>query len=529
MTKIYYDNNDLFSGIAPTPYVSKQDSMIQYGSRWGVGTALSLIGNITGQCEDFEFFIQKQEELSSRLLYDYKSLVIQQDNNNIYSGEYAIINSINYGESLYVGLVPFQIDITVYDSELFSGQYGILDPSDFFSYKQNDDGTTSLSHTISARGFNTETQALINARNWVLGRTGLDYKIEPFFNTNCYNNTYCLQSRGETINPWTAEYSVSEEYLRSDKNQNGYLLNYTSSIDTDIDSGITAITVAGTMQGCYDDGIEELREKMDDVDLYHLVLVAYNKARGGTTEDLVVNNYPLSETFNESENDNKIDFSVVYDDNPSPLVICDYEVSLDYDELSEVTRVAISATIRSRGPKSERLDNVTEYFNTKFDPFHLANKQYKQSTEVPNSYLLNKLPITESLSTNHFEGEISYSAQWTNKKAFPEPFKDLSYNINITPTIRQYAPYKILDQNGRHVVLDLGWANRSSITIGGQGFMKYGSTFEEGRNTIVSILNKLVRDFGGRDFLNSQDITEINPGEISFNASWTYYDEELLD
>ena len=83
--KILYNGVDVFSGVSPTPFVSWGQENIEYGSRWGATTSLSLLGQITGRCDDYNDLINKQNRLLSGFSQDFHSLSIIEDNTTMIS------------------------------------------------------------------------------------------------------------------------------------------------------------------------------------------------------------------------------------------------------------------------------------------------------------------------------------------------------------------------------------------------------------------------------------------------------------
>jgi hypothetical protein len=155
-TKIYYNNQDVFSGICPTPLASKKVEMIRFGERWGQVDNITLQGQITG-CDSMAAKVVRQNQLISGFRYSFQTLEIKDDALSVISYPLIELQGINIGESNQKFIIPFTISLRCYPSGYFSGDFGILNPVNRFEFNESEDGIISLNHTVSAKGFNTST------------------------------------------------------------------------------------------------------------------------------------------------------------------------------------------------------------------------------------------------------------------------------------------------------------------------------------------------------------------------------------
>jgi len=184
-TTVKYDNF-MFAGASgfPTPYVSRTQNMLSYGNRWGQGTTYTLNGQVTGH--SFGDLINKQNVLLSGFARDYKSLDITEDGESVagFPAKNCKINNINFDANKYSMLVDYDVNITAYDETLFSGSYGVTEPSDSVGIQEDGAGNISLSHKISAQGFAANDKSAIqNAKDFVHSNTGWNEQIFPKFIT----------------------------------------------------------------------------------------------------------------------------------------------------------------------------------------------------------------------------------------------------------------------------------------------------------------------------------------------------------
>lgn len=171
--EIIYNGQNLFNQIASTPFVSFSQDFIDFGNKWNQVTNITLEGQITGKYigpSSFQYLNENSRTLLSRLSQNYKSFSIREDNQTIYNANIAIINSVNFEESLWYGVLPFNIELSVYDQELYTNHYGVIDPSEEISFNEEEGEIINLTHSLSAKGFQTNSLPLTNAKNWVIGR-----------------------------------------------------------------------------------------------------------------------------------------------------------------------------------------------------------------------------------------------------------------------------------------------------------------------------------------------------------------------
>ena len=217
---IYYDSVDVFDNVpCPTPFVTRSNSVINYGTKFGQTSSLTLNGIITG--DGFSGVYDNSLRLLSGFSKNFKELKIvdTSDGTETIFENIVKVNNISFDSSTFASATNFTIDLEAYESGLFSGNYGILDPEDSIDITRNDDGEISITRTVSARGYNTiagRSNALENARNFVTGKTGLaamnSFAIPYFASGTGNGNSLVLNSQSENINRFEGTYGVTEEY-----------------------------------------------------------------------------------------------------------------------------------------------------------------------------------------------------------------------------------------------------------------------------------------------------------------------------
>ena len=180
--------NDEFGFLSPTPYVSRDHENIRYGGDiWGASTNIRLDGQIylyeserslagSGTGSDsakeananarFAALNNKKNDIIRAFSDDFGSLkIIDPSGPTIVVGEGCIIQSVDFSSNDYSGLVDYTITLKAYELSSFQDGSKILDPVDKFSFTEGDDGFIELTHTISAKGFNTNVGGTLGFYN----------------------------------------------------------------------------------------------------------------------------------------------------------------------------------------------------------------------------------------------------------------------------------------------------------------------------------------------------------------------------
>lgn len=516
---VTYGNVNPFSGSnAILSAVAERDEMVFYGARWCDSQNISLIGELTG-CNNFSGLITAQNRLISNFSVDFQPLAIIQDGQVLYSGNYVTVNDINFQESPYVSIVGFQVDLQLYPQSLFSGVFGCLEPQESWNYSEDENGVMAATHSISAKGFNSSQQAIQNARDFVLARSGISSYITPLLISNCNGNPLSLISIQETFDRLNATYSLVENYQVDLINSGSGVWRATVSLESGFEQGINQLTLEGSIDLGKDTSAQDLRNRYNQLNLFSFALNQYS----GLTNLTDLNPIPLTSGVVENETEKNLTFSLSFDNNPSPLVYVDYTTNVGYDAISEITTVSINAEIAGRGPLKQRYLNVYNYYTGTFDGYALANSGYLAaiSSIVPTFYPLNPNPNTESTNFNQFAGTINYSATWTNKLQIPYPFQDWNYSINIKPAIKQYSPKASLEQNGYYTIFDLNYYNLEQATFQGNANVVRGSDIQAGVSAAQFVVNDLIGRYtlGTRRLLGNE-ITTGDPNQryVSWNV-----------
>lgn len=527
--QILYNGVDNFSGISNIPLFGRSQQYIQYGERWGAIDNITLEGVITGECGHFTGLVTGQRELINRFGQDYKSLEIYENGDLVYEYPYCEIRNISFSPSQYVGVLPYTIDIISYPEKFFSGTYGVLNPENTWSINENEDGTLNITHSVTAQGFNTSsnyTNALNNARAYVQARTGWNDDFTPAFIDACSGLNPCLQTQEELVNRFDGTYAVTESYIADPRWDSG-ILTYSIGVSSGLQNGITQVSVQGSVNGCKNADISYARNRYNTFDIFSAAVDAYS----GFAGNIQLNPEYISSGINENPFAKNLSFDVLFDNDESPSVFLDYNISYNTDYLKDVTRTDFRGAIRGRGDLATRWNRVQEYYSG-FDFREFVENKYNEQNF---GYPLNKAYISSGITRNSFDGVISVNLSFDNREPAPSGLERFEYDISFDPAIHQYSSKGLIygtGQNYEYDVQDLGYATRARLRINGSATADEGHTREQAISIVNDELNYLSALYlqGNRKVLEENNISQNNEGNnksFTFSTAWSAENPEF--
>jgi hypothetical protein len=506
----------------PTPFIGVEMTDIYYGERWGQQETFTLQGVITG-CS-YSGIVTAQRDLLNRFNKSYQTLQIYQQtgvlSSLVYSKPLTQVESITFAQARMFGAQDYTITLTCYPSGLFSGAFGILEPQDTWDFKEQQDATLDATHTISCKAFNTSaanSNALDNARVWAFGRTGLASVVSPIFINGVNPSDFCLVSQAESIDRFNGTYSLVESYS-SDLARTGYgVIRYTA----DIQSGNNLITVAlnGTAQGC-GRNISGIRASFGSLDKTAIAALMYRDAFGMTD----LNPTPTSQSFTEDPFLTRIEFAYVYDNDNSPDISFDYSVDLSTATNGAIT-AAIQGTVRARGGNlSDKLVRTQAYADT-VNLYNLVVPFYTPF-DVSSVVPLNVTPITSGRAINQSDGTVQLNATFSNQEDTSVVLDHLEYTLSFLKATQKVDAKPILNGLGTYSLVNLGFANRASLSINGTAVVNAAYTSAQGIAEVKTRALALLAQYGltGSLTLDQNDVTTTRTDDktLSFTFTWSF-------
>lgn len=517
---IYYNNKDIFKDIAPTPFVSVSQDYIDFGNKFNQITNLTLEGQITGIPYNFNNLFDITRSLINDLKDNYKQLRIVENNNEIYRADTAIINSINFSEDLWYGVLPFNIEFTVYDSNFFQESYGVVNPEEKFSFEESNGDFLSLTHTVSAQGIKTSNKnAIENAKDWVSSKKDNFNKIAPILCKNNSNN-FLLQTVAEEINRFNGEYSYTSVYKKNvhPENPQNCFLQYSVDVTSGINDGLVVGNINGTLNG---NSISVLRQEYNKINLFSLCNTLANNTFG-----LSLNSKPIAQSVEEAANENSLNFNTTFNSDFLPNIVNDYTVTISNDALNCLVSAEISAKIFGRyGDADFKWPLVKDYYEKEFFPYTLLNTEYQKDAESVGAPI-NSTPSSETISFNEYSAEITYNAKYDNKKrSFNDKILSMTSDVSFTPSVNIYAANTAAAVARAHNIQDVSCANRAKLSVSVNVIAKMSETIEFAEGEARKEFNRLKGLYlEGNNIANEEYDVSIADTikSVTINGAWSF-------
>tara|TARA_Y100001973_G_C5208116_1_gene343186 strand:+ start:1079 stop:2866 length:1788 start_codon:yes stop_codon:yes gene_type:complete len=551
----------------PVPFVTMDQQMLnEHSGRWGRIDNITVNGVISGQhfsgtSNYGSGLIGLQSGLINGFSDDFKDFIIQDSGSKtspteidtVYSGSDCIVQSISFEESRYNMLLGYTINLRAHQPTYFEHVYGVLDPVDEFSYdEQQEDEIVTLTHNVSARGFRTgDTQAFDNAKNFVIDRTGISEKIPSKFVSTGTCDTWVLKSQSETADRVNGSYSVTEVFEMDPSGCTGSILRYNCNIESGIQDDFVVGTIQGELNGGKTGSMTNLKDRFEETNIYQLFTGAINNSNLDFYAIPVT--YSSEETTSTTKGDRKITFNASYNtDNlfndgentffqyASGPSYFDYNLTINQDEVTEVTSVNIDGTIKSRGNLQERIynsqkfleENLLNHDNGTTRLKSLAQEgldEIKSDLTSQVTHDLNVFPNSLSVVSGN-KGAINISASFDNSdRIYDAKIRGSSYNIDVRTALPIYKPRPSVNENGVSAIYQTNVLKREVVNINGQiipdyrsGSLYKDSTIEQSGSGIVNtIRTALVSGTEKRMESDTSNRSETD-GALSFGTTYSF-------
>lgn len=377
------------------------------------------------------------------------------DAEKIYENSGIIVRSINFDESNYGGIVNYTIEL---NSIKLSGN--VINPTNEFSFTENEDKTISLSHSISAQGINTnlnlnKSNAIDNAISFVRLNTGiLNIPTTKFISGN--SNRFYLQNFTESIDRINGTYSVQENYINSLLNTGlSGNLSYTLDFTSGAESNFIEINLRGQYKGAKDGNINNLRNTLNITGLISGLYSGY------------YNPIPIQYNITENTGENLISFDYTFDNINLPNPYYRYETSINKNELEQIYNVQVRGEIIARGNRNYRyfistgnIINLTGQFLSIASGILSGFKDFNNDTTKSSLRLLNI-----SVNQNPNDGTVSAEGSYDDKFMPTGDLIDATYNISVQAPQWYMNNQPTCNIKGYHIINDFDITSLPKLNI----------------------------------------------------------------
>ena len=589
---IYYDGVDVFNNVpCPTPFVTRSNTVINFGKKFGQTSSITLEGVITGHnFTGTDGLYQKSSNVLDGFSQNFKNLKIVDTS----SGTQTIfdnlvkVNSIDFQENTFARLVDFSIGLEAYESGLFPENFGVLDPADNIDVSKTEDGQISINRAVSARGYNTSnssSNALQNAIDFVNSRTGVAYLNQyslPHFVQKTGQKNLVLTSQSESINRFEGTYSVEESYKYQelsgvDSDLYGSSLTYpiyktctfnfspetsespreeaSFNIEFSTNKGATEFyylreTVTKYVNKIREDGVASIQDSM-----VQEVVNNFNLLSGALfyqlSEDQEASKISLELNItNDSTFD--IDYGVYFTENYSFSndPIRDF-TNVNYDfAISPFGLVSTGTATYNNVPQAQRplkrsykyyYDNILgESYGSSNLENYVSGKAYSGFVGLfTDGHLADKIKVIElSKRDDPSNGVISASSTSTNSEAFKSgDIKNGSYSISMNAPIKivkaaksslNDSDYVVTEYDTTYTRQDCDVSFETSYSLNKQ--LSSSNLKNEINTNSKSFINKIKSKVSGESFLlvsENYDINQFNGNSSSSQSFSSKHKEDL--
>lgn len=470
----------------PTPMVGEGNAMAYVSGKLDHSVqSVSIVGTITG--ENISGLDVQKMRMISGMLSEFQTLEISNDSETK-TYLYSKPENISFGSSDLTTVLPYSVNFTSYSSGTFLADFfGIQDPTDTWTFSEQDSLITQATHAVSAKGVKSGSQtALANARDFVTGRmTG--FANISLFQTGVNEVHPFLTSRNEDINRTEDRYSLTEVYLYSKTNylpNESGVLTVDTSLNYDTQSPLS-VSVKGSLLGSMDANITggllttgNFPPESGQQVAVNAVVSSLSDFESGAYS--FVNRAPTTINYTIDTGENRLDFSFEFrdadniDQTGNVLHTQSYSVSASKDQAS--TQISIEGEFKYNAPfdiitntgdplQSDRFMEVQKEYSgvsTTSGFFNMAVEALKYFTGDATGYFIsgdyvNPTPISSGISKKPDQGSISYNMEYSNKYDLSSgELTGLSINITdrkpieisgIVPSLVGFAKQQVMQRS----------------------------------------------------------------------------------
>ncbi len=522
---IIYNGQDAFYP-QPVPFITLEEKNIYYSEVWAKEEQMTLEGQLTG-CT-FDLIFDAQKTLLNNFNKNYQPLELWQFkygvSGKIFQKDLVDIQSIEFQQGKWLGVLGYTINMTSYPSGYFSGVFGVINPVDSWDYQERENYTLDATHTISCQGVNTsrtQTDALQNAKNWVYGKTGIGSCPVPNFINNSVPSSFLLLSINENINRINGTYSVSEKYT-NDLTRPGYgVIRYSTSVSSG--NNLLTVTLNGSVQGANRD-IAKARLAFNTISPLAVATFSYKNLFNETD----LNPNVLSQSVTEDVYTATIDFSYIYNNDNSPDLVFDYDIKLNSG--NNITAQINGNIIARGGDLTSRFNKAQAYAQT-IDLYKLTVPFYNSFYPYASVAPLNPKPISSGTSYTPSEGTVSLNAVFGNQDQVDNALDSFLYTINIIPSINKIDTKPKLDgtqfsAGDLYSLVDLNYRSRASLSINGTAIINQSFSAAQGLDIIKKKCLAILFDNSTLQnvTLDQEQITQdrYDDRQVSFAVTWSF-------
>lgn len=398
---------------------------------------IDVAGFITG--ENSEELLITKKGMVDGLSSSFESFIVEVEDGNPTEYTFSKPISINFEETKMSTLLPYSVSFESFEEGSFAAYFGVRDPTNSWTYSEEDGRIISATHNISAIGMKVQDgDSLENAKTFVNNLTG-------FQNLSSFHegNTAFIMSTVEKIDPTKKQYSITETYKFdssdhpvSDVGIGSLSASINYAMSSDLKVGVNG-SIIGALGGS---AVNIASFTEEQATHYAKQSVASTLSAHEASVYSFISDGPTTYQYTVKPDENKIDFSFSFSNSDCMQKIGNvcHEASTSVNAskdngtltVSVQGRLFFNSSVKVIGEDddeelispetSQRFAEIKEAF-AGIEPFNLATKAFSDfisahgpEYKVSNLYI-NPTPVTFSEDKRPFGSQISYSYQYDNK------------------------------------------------------------------------------------------------------------------
>lgn len=361
--KVYYNGIE----ISGTPFVSRTFEPIDYGDRWGVAETITLNGTLTGLKGSQVEEASEGKTFAEIFKENFKELRVTEGTTEYLKIPSVKVDAIEFPSDKWAqnGFIKYSVKLKAYD--IFNID-AVIEPSDSYSFNENEDGTVDVTHKISAKGIKSgDKSAFDRAVTFVEKSIGKTHPgvCDPFWMPN---KTPVLLHRSEQINRLEGTYSVTENYKYQVDANNAYLKLDKISLNEGIGNEYNSVDYEAEYSTDPTHGISLLRTVVNAENFRNSVALQLNAHYNSSI--LLGNVYQISLNINEDPPSNKISIRGTYHtgidvfEKLAKTGHLDFNINYSKDELNGVSNYSIDGNLVIPGGNLETKNYIINNWKT---------------------------------------------------------------------------------------------------------------------------------------------------------------------
>jgi len=455
--------------------VSVTSDYVDYGSRWGAVQKISIQGSVVNDTcisdldSNYRALVAIQSSLFAIFQNDFKDLIV--DGYTIHNCK---LDSIDFQESNYYGVIGFTVNLTSYPSDYFT-QGLVTDPVDLITYSEQRNNSIQITRRVSAKGINTAnsntSNALANARSYIDARVGYSSNLpQKSLITGNYNLSGILKPRKivETIDRMNGSITVEHTYIIKSGQTGDSSMFYTIDCTYDDEKGLSTGTIKGTVTGSIGQDMDTVRNDFKSFKPFDKLSTSFESMGHGA-----LLNQPENVSINENTKDKTIEFSFTYNSIVDVVKTFEKTFSMNCDYLTDKVSVNFSGKVEFRGGQAQRQQAASSFSFTPEAAQALCSSFYFDNSvsKFGSSATINAVPLTFEIKRDLINGVVTINATCDNRTNPPDAsFTTFDYTLTANTSTKYFSVIQFLD--GNTSALNYNIKTRGEISIQGTATSK---------------------------------------------------------